>query len=91
MTKTSLTVLAAALLSACSLAPTYQRPAAPVAEPFPAALPAGGATPPGPVTAGRAAVDIGWREFFTDERLQQLIATALENNRDLRTAALRIE
>ncbi|WP_395401484.1 efflux transporter outer membrane subunit [Pseudoduganella sp. UC29_106] len=91
MTKTSLTVLAAALLSACSLAPTYQRPAAPVAEQFPAALPAGGATPPGPVTAGRAAVDIGWREFFTDERLQQLIATALENNRDLRTAALRIE
>ena len=41
--------------------------------------------------AARAAVDIGWREFFTDARLQALIASALENNRDLRTAALRIE
>jgi multidrug efflux system outer membrane protein len=91
MTKTSLTVLAAALLSACSMAPTYQRPAAPVAAEFPAVPPAGGAAPAAPVTASRAAADIGWREFFTDERLQQLIATALENNRDLRTAALRIE
>lgn len=91
MTKTSLTVLAAALLSACSMAPSYQRPAAPVAEQFPAVPAAGGAAPAAPVTAGRAAADIGWREFFTDERLRQLIATALENNRDLRTAALRIE
>ena len=39
----------------------------------------------------RAASDIGWREFFTDARLQQLIALALENNRDLRVAVLNIE
>ena len=91
MMKTSLTVLAAALLSACSLAPTYQRPAAPVSADFPANPPAGGAAGSSPVTAGRPAADIGWREFFTDERLQQLIATALDNNRDLRIAAQRIE
>ena len=36
-------------------------------------------------------MDIGWREFFKDARLQTLIATALENNRDLKIAALRIE
>ena len=35
--------------------------------------------------------DIGWREFFADERLRQLIELALANNRDLRVAALNIE
>jgi outer membrane protein, multidrug efflux system len=40
---------------------------------------------------GVAVRDIGWREFFLDTRLQQLIATALANNRDLRVAVLNIE
>ena len=35
--------------------------------------------------------DIPWKEFFVDERLQKLIALALENNRDLRVALLSIE
>ncbi|HXR18334.1 MAG TPA: efflux transporter outer membrane subunit [Steroidobacteraceae bacterium] len=35
--------------------------------------------------------DIGWRDFFADPRLQQLIAAALVNNRDLRVAVLDIE
>jgi multidrug efflux system outer membrane protein len=75
-------LLAAGVLSGCSMAPVYQRPAAPVAGEFPL----------NSATAdARSAVDTGWREFFADERLQRLIATALENNRDLRTAALRIE
>ncbi|WUR12036.1 efflux transporter outer membrane subunit [[Empedobacter] haloabium] len=85
-----LTVLAAALLSACSLAPSYQRPAAPMAEAFPDNAPGAGATAP-PAADGKAAIDTGWRDFFADERLRQLIASALDNNRDLRTAALRIE
>jgi multidrug efflux system outer membrane protein len=42
-------------------------------------------------TTGKAAADIGWREFFTDARLQQLIELALANNRDLRVAALNVE
>jgi multidrug efflux system outer membrane protein len=75
----TLSLLAAGVLSACSLAPTYERPAAPVASVYP--------TEAG---AGDASV-IGWREFFPDQRLQALIATALANNRDLRIAALRIE
>ncbi|GJJ04475.1 multidrug ABC transporter permease [Duganella rhizosphaerae] len=86
--------LLAALLSACSMAPTYQRPAAPVAAAFPAdsAGAAARTSVPLPLAAGaRDAVDTGWREYFADPRLQQLIAAALENNRDLRTAALRIE
>ena len=87
-------MLGAALLSACSLAPTYQRPDAPVAAAFPADD-AGKAARTGsaPTAAAnqRDAVDTGWREYFNEPRLQQLIAAALENNRDLRTAALRIE
>ncbi|WP_029695754.1 efflux transporter outer membrane subunit [Comamonas badia] len=38
-----------------------------------------------------AAADIGWRDFFADARLQELIARALHNNRDLRTAVLNVE
>jgi multidrug efflux system outer membrane protein len=34
---------------------------------------------------------LGWRGFVTDEKLQQVIAMALENNRDLRLAALNVE
>ncbi|HET9766257.1 MAG TPA: efflux transporter outer membrane subunit [Thermoanaerobaculia bacterium] len=38
-----------------------------------------------------AAADVGWRDFFVDERLEQLIALALQNNRDLRLAVLDVE
>lgn len=33
----------------------------------------------------------GWKDFFTDQRLQQVIQLGLDNNRDLRTTALNIE
>jgi multidrug efflux system outer membrane protein len=69
----------AALLSACTLEPQYHRPPAPVP-----ALPGG-------TEAGTAAADIGWREFFPDPQLQQLVALALTNNRDLRVAALNVQ
>jgi len=82
MNKKMAAVMAAAIISGCSLAPEYTRPDAPVA----------GAYPTDPAGQGkRSATEIGWREFFPDENLQALIKTALDNNRDLRTAALRIE
>ncbi|CAB3801531.1 efflux transporter outer membrane subunit [Paraburkholderia caffeinilytica] len=34
--------------------------------------------------------DMAWRNFFRDERLQRLIEIALDNNRDLRVAALNV-
>ena len=37
-----------------------------------------------------ATADIGWREFFTDPRLQKLIEVALQHNPDARVAALNI-
>lgn len=79
-----LTILAASLaLAGCaSMAPTYERPAAPVATQWP--VPQGGATQ-------AKAADLGWREFFTDARLQALIEQALANNRDLRVAVLNVQ
>jgi len=38
-----------------------------------------------------AAPELPWREFFADERLQKIIGIALDNNRDLRVAALNVE
>ena len=79
-------LLLAGAATGCSMAPSYQRPAAPVADNFPGVPPGAGAA-----ASQRGAVDTDWRTFFPDGRLQQLIETALENNRDLRIAALRIE
>ncbi|MFB9125233.1 efflux transporter outer membrane subunit [Paraburkholderia dipogonis] len=40
---------------------------------------------------GQAAVDIGWRDFFVDPRMQRLIEIALKNNRDLRVSVLNMQ
>jgi multidrug efflux system outer membrane protein len=40
---------------------------------------------------GGGAADTGWRDVFGEPRLQALVALALENNRDLRVAALNVE
>ncbi len=70
------------VLAACqSMAPDYQRPAAPVAAHYP--LQAN--------DAGEAAPALGWQAWFRDPQLQAIIAQALANNRDLRAAALRVE
>ncbi len=56
-------------------------------------------SPPGPVQPSGAAegtplgeiANIGWRDFFSDPNLVELIGLALDNNRNLRTAALNVE
>ncbi|MDD2051602.1 efflux transporter outer membrane subunit [Pseudomonas putida] len=78
--------IAAFALSGCSLIPDYQRPDAPVAAQYPQ----GPAYSPAD-SANVAAAEQGWRQFFKDPALQQLIQIALENNRDLRVAALNID
>ncbi|PLP96694.1 AdeC/AdeK/OprM family multidrug efflux complex outer membrane factor [Cupriavidus pauculus] len=88
MRKTLLCMAAVAALAGCSLIPSYERPAAPVD----AAYPQGDAY----VTAGgdaqvAAAAELGWRDYFADPRLHRLIAVALDNNRDLRVAALNVD
>ncbi len=76
-------LVAALGVCGCSFIPTYERPAAPVPAQWPAASP--------PASAGQAASDLPWSDFFTDASLRQLIALALANNRDLRMAVLNIE
>ncbi len=74
------------VLSGCSLIPDYQRPDAPVAAQFPQGPAYSSAQAP-----SQAAAEQGWKQFFHDPALQQLIQTALVNNRDLRVAALNID
>jgi multidrug efflux system outer membrane protein len=44
-----------------------------------------------PATGDASIADIGWRDFFVDEKLEELIARSLENNRDMRVAVLNVE
>lgn len=72
-------------LSACSLIPEYHQPEAPVPKDW----------PQGPVYPEsldeKVTGAIPWESFFTDPKLQQVIQAALDNNRDLRIAALSVE
>ena len=76
-------VLALALSGCMSLAPKFERPAAPVAAAF--------ADAPVSAADAKAASAIAWQTYFADARLNQLINLALVNNRDLRVAILNIE
>ena len=72
-------------LAGCNLAPTYVRPVGAV----PAALPQGG-TYPAAATDARDITRVGWRDFFLDERLRQVIARGLDNNQNLALAAANV-
>ncbi|MDP1790988.1 MAG: AdeC/AdeK/OprM family multidrug efflux complex outer membrane factor [Methylibium sp.] len=83
-----LTLLTTAALAGCmNLAPTYERPSAPVATEWPQGEAYGEPAGAGSV----AASDLAWREVFVDAPLQRTIELALSNNRNLRVAALNIE
>jgi multidrug efflux system outer membrane protein len=69
----------------CNLAPTYVRPVGAV----PAALPQGGIYPAA-ATDARDITKIGWRDFFLDDRLRQVIQHGLNNNQDLALAAANV-
>lgn len=73
--------VAATTLTACQMVPVFKKPAAPVPAQF----------KNGTSANVRPATDIGWREFFQSPELQATIATALDNNRDLKSAVLRID
>jgi multidrug efflux system outer membrane protein len=91
----------AACLAGCTLEPDYHRPPLPVAPAYPegagyssGSKPGGAAAAPttaSPGSAAPAAVELGWRDFLRDPRLQRLVELALKNNRDLRIAILNVE
>ncbi len=72
----------AALLGCSTMTPVYSRPDSPVPATFKDAS--------GKVS-DRKLAEIPWQEFFVDSQLRKLIILTLENNRDLRIAALNIE
>lgn len=58
-------------------------------------IPAQWPMPASTVAAGEGSImplpDIGWRDFFADPRLQEVVGLALDNNRDLRVAILNVD
>lgn len=74
------------VLSGCSLIPEYQQPASPVADSWPqgVAYNASNASEAGVLPPA-------WQDFFTSPELRQLIRLSLDNNRDLRQAALNVD
>src|ERR1700676_1816756 len=77
-------VLAAILLSGCTVGPNYHRPAVQTPQTYRAPTPL-----PAPEAASLA--DLKWFEVFKDQELQKLVRTALEQNYDLRDAVARVE
>ena len=76
--------VAVGLLTGCTVGPNYVRPTVATPQTFRA---------PEPLPAPQAAslADLKWFEVFKDEKLQELIRTALEQNYDLRDAVARVD
>ncbi|MGA3241439.1 MAG: efflux transporter outer membrane subunit [Bryobacteraceae bacterium] len=84
MNRRTFPILLAVLCAGCTVGPNYKRPVLPTPAAFRA---------PEPLPPGQAAsfADLKWFEVFKDDKLQDLIRTALRQNYDLRDAVLRVE
>ncbi|SFK25187.1 efflux transporter outer membrane subunit [Methylophaga sulfidovorans] len=77
--KLSVAITALLTISACSLMPDYQRP------------------DPSIAIANQSAEDsinvaeLGWKDFYLDPKLEQLISIALANNQNLKISSLTVE
>lgn len=76
---TLLPLVAALGLTGCTLQPNYQRPTLPVDKHYDQNTPVDNVA------------DLPWQNFFNDATMRQLIDLSLQNNRDLRVAALNVE
>src|SRR5580700_4668816 len=84
MKRRTLIVALATALTGCTVGPNYQRPSV--------AVPAGFRAPEtAPVTQGAALANLKWFEIFKDDKLHELIRTALQQNYDLRDAVARVD
>lgn len=84
-------LIAALVLAGCTtMAPDYERPAAPVGANWPTG-PAYDVSDQVGAETGSLAADIDWQDFIVDPKLQKIVWLALDNNRDLRVATLNIE
>lgn len=80
MRRKALILVSILAVGGCTLTPDYERPELDVPQDFVQADP-----------AGESIANIEWWDLFQDEQLQQLINTALEENKDLGVALTRIE
>ena len=76
--------LLAVFLNACAVGPNYHRPAVQIPEGFRAPEPL-------PAAKAESLADLKWFEVFKDDKLQDLIRTALQQNYDLRAAVANVE
>ena len=76
------TLIAAVLLTGCTVGPNYKRPAVQTPQTFraPAPLP----------TDAASLADLEWWKVFKDPELQSLVKTAMVQNYDLRDAVARV-
>lgn len=72
--------ITAVALSGCSMIPEYSTPVSPMSLPESS-----------DVSGSVIAADLGWREFYQDPQLQEMIALSLDNNRNLQATALMVE
>jgi outer membrane protein, multidrug efflux system len=77
--------LAAGLITGCTVGPNYRRPAIATPDVFRGSTEA---TPPTDLTS---LADLKWFDVFKDERLQDIVRTALMQNYDLREAVARVD
>ena len=89
-------ILAAAMITGCTMAPKYERPSPTVPEEWPS----GEVYDPvkGVPEQANLETDVGvnvqnlrWQDFFVDPNLQQVIGLALTNNLDLKAAVLNVD
>jgi multidrug efflux system outer membrane protein len=74
----------AVLLAGCAVGPNYHRPDVAIPQNFRAPEPL-------PAPKAESLADLKWFEVFKDEKLQDLIRTALAQNYDLRLAVANVE
>lgn len=84
MKKMQALILVAVLSVGCTVGPNYKHPEIAVPSSF-------RAPDPLPPEQAVSVADLKWFEVFKDEKLQELIRTALERNYDLRDAVTRVE
>jgi multidrug efflux system outer membrane protein len=80
----TLLLLIGGLTSGCTVGPNYTRPKTSVPTAFRAPTPL-------PPAEAASVADLKWFEVFKDEKLHDLIRTALQQNYDLRLAVSRVE
>lgn len=81
---TAVLISSISLAGCATMAPRYERPALPVSETYPS-------DPATGTNTSAATADIGWKSFYADPLLQELLDKAIANNRDFRIAALNVE